>query len=156
MNRFYEKRISEDGGRTRFHVTVKSIAGSVEVEIDRSLFDELDELQREFWRIERRESRHTVHLERIPDCYLPHELHVKTPEQLLIDQVESTQIHQALQQIPEVQRRRFLHRHLVDLPIRTIASMENCSTRAIEYSLSLARQNLKDILQQDSDGSLSE
>lgn len=147
MSRFYKKRTSVDSEGIHYYVSVDGSSGNtVEIEVDEELIEELDDLQREFWRLERRESRHTVHMECIPDCYLPHDMFCVTPEDLLIKQLESIQLIQMLNEIPDTQRRRFLMRHLIGLSIKEIANIEGCSRRAIDYSLNLAKHNLRELL----------
>lgn len=64
-----------------------------------------------------------------------------------MEHIESKEILDALEQIPEVQRRRFLLRYLLDYHVRDIASIEGCSTRAVKYSIALAKKNLRQILE---------
>ena len=80
------------------------------------------------------------------DKDLPRSRLTKSPEQLLIEQLESDDIWQAFHKIPPIQQRRFLLRHLDSIPIKQIAQIEGCSERAIKYSLALARKNLKELL----------
>lgn len=63
MARFYDGYIVGSGQDLSYFVMVMNSSGCLEeVEVSRRVFDEIDELQREFWRIERREARHSVHL----------------------------------------------------------------------------------------------
>lgn len=147
MSRFYEREETTGCKEKSLTVRIKVPESSyISLEISIELSDALDDLQREHWRLERRESRHTVHLETIPDIYLPHEKHVKTPEQILIERTESEILAAALDQIPPIQKRRFLLRYLFEYPITDIAKIEGCSDRAIKYSISLAKKNLREIL----------
>ncbi|MEG0376217.1 MAG: sigma factor-like helix-turn-helix DNA-binding protein [Raoultibacter sp.] len=77
---------------------------------------------------------------------LPHSQYSKDPEQILIEQIEATEIKAALRGIPVIQQKRFLMHHLIGLSIKQIAKLEGCSDRAIKYSLALARSNLRNIL----------
>lgn len=147
MGRFYGKRIEENPNEMRYLVSITQIGGAeAEIEVSQTLFEEIDELQREFWRLERRESRHTLHMEMMRESELPHAEHTKDPEQILMEQIEATEIQQALRCLPVIQQRRFLLRHLIGLPLKQIAKLEDCSTRAVKYSLTLARNNLQEIL----------
>ena len=148
--RFYRMRSSQVGDGLRYIVTVKEPnQPPVEVEVGESVFRALADLQREFWRLNRMETRHSVHIENIPDEFIPREMHAKSPEQILVEQIEATEIRKALRKIPLVQQQRFLLRHLVGLSCRQIADMDGCSIRAVEQSLALARKNLRRILKDE-------
>lgn len=147
MGRFYDKRIDSDLPDAKYLISIIQAGGHcVEVEVPKHIYDELDDLQREYWRQEKRESRHTRHIEMMHEYDLPHESYSKDPEQLLIEQVESLEIQHALHCIPLVQQRRFLLRHLIGLSIKQIAWIEGCTERAVNYSLIRARNNLQEIL----------
>lgn len=146
MGRFYERRVIEDEGGTHYLVTIANAAGAAEVEVSRAVYDLIDDMQREHWRLERRESRHSWHIEDMRESDLPHEKHVATPEQLAVWRVDDEALGRALMGLPEVQRRRFLLHHLEGLPVKTVARLEGCSDRAVKYSLALARKNLREAL----------
>lgn len=147
MARFYGKRIEENPFDAKYLITITQTDGHrTEIEVSKPVFDELDDMQREYWRQEKSESRHTCHIEMMRDHELPHARLTKDPEQLLMDQIESLEIQQALHQIPLIQQQRFLMRNLVGLSIKQIAFLEGCSERAVSYSLIRARDNLQEIL----------
>lgn len=73
----------------------------------------------------------------------------KDPGRVLVERLESEALLRAFQQIPAVQRRRFLLRHLVGMPTARIAEIEGCSDRAVRRSIGLARENLREILSSD-------
>lgn len=146
MSRFYDTSTITCDCASTYRVSVSTPNGKAEVEVSESIHEEINSLQREFWRIERRESRHTYHIEQMADNDLPHSRLTKSPEQLLIEQLESDDIWQAFHKIPPIQQRRFLLRYLDNIPIKQIAQIEGCSERAIKYSLALARENLKELL----------
>ena len=61
MTRFYE-RGNVDEARGEYRIVVRTPDGKrVEIDLPRRVFEEIEELQREFWRTERREVR-TVRL----------------------------------------------------------------------------------------------
>lgn len=150
MGRFYEWRVIEGDG-DRCVVTIKTDPyGAREVEAPREVCNFLDDLQREHWRLERRESRHSWHLEDMGECDLPSEGRVETPEQALMRQVERAELREALERLPLVARRRFLLHCLEGLSVKALAQLEGCSDRAIKYSLALARKKLREHLSQAS------
>ena len=147
MSRFYGRRILRTENEDCYLVTVPTDAqGLQEVEVSREVYQLIDDLQREFWRLERRESRHQWHLEDMYDSDLPEEGLAQSPESLLMEQLDRTSIYRALLLLPEVQRRRFLMRHLAGCSVKQIAHAEQCSERAVRYTLELARKGLQDAL----------
>ena len=147
MGRFYDSRLTNNTTDNRNFVSVVQSNGRIEeIEVSQITYEALDDLQREYWRIERKEARHTLHLEMMAERDIPHEYHIGSPEQLLIEQVETIEIQSALQRIPTAQQKRFLLRHLVGLSLKQIAEIEGCSERAIKYSLTAAQKNLQEIL----------
>lgn len=146
MTRFYKKRTSGDGSTSVFLITVICNSKHIDIKVTEELFGELDNMQREHWRLERREARHTKHIEMMRDSDLPHSRHTKDPEQLLIEQIEATEIRSALRQISDIQQKRFLLHHLFGISIKRISEMDGCSERAVKYSLALARKKLRKIL----------
>ena len=147
--RFYECKTVSDGSSERFFLVVQMPeTEAVDVEIPAELKEEIDELQREYWRLEKREQRHTVHIEAIPECFIPQRT-AENPEDLLIQQHNAHAVCSALSQIPVKQQRRLVLRYVFDLPIKKIAKIEQCSERSVKYSLRLAKDNLKDLLGED-------
>lgn len=146
MGGFYEKRIEGGHPDPRYLVTIARNGGRAEVEVSKAVYEALDDMQREHWRLERRESRHSSHMEVVPERYLPRSAFGKSSEQILIEQFEAEEMKEALRSIPALQQRRFLMRYLIGLPIKQIASIEGCSDRAVKYSIAVARKNLRKLL----------
>ncbi len=150
MVRFYKQEVVVDSNEIVFRIAIETSDGREEkVEVTKDIYDEITELQREYWRQEKRESRHTWHLELISEYDLPQVQGGKGPEQLLIEAYDRAVIVEAVLQIPETQRRRFLLHYLNNLTLDEIAKCEGCSNRAISYSLTLARRNLRELLHSD-------
>ena len=63
MTRFYE-RGNVDEARGEYRIVVRTPDGKrVEIDLPRRVFEEIEELQRELWRTERREARHSLSLD---------------------------------------------------------------------------------------------
>lgn len=119
----------------------------VSVAVEREVKEALDDLQREWWRIERREARHTLSL----DAMLPLIMVDASAgsESLLLEKHAAKQLASAVSMLSPVQARRLLMHELSLLPIREIAEREGCSERAVKYSLNKARKKLREILGDD-------
>lgn len=68
---------------------------------------------------------------------------LKSLEETVFDSLQSEQLRQAIQQLPEIQRRRFVLYHEFGLTYEQIAEMEDCSFRAIKYSTDIAIKKIK-------------
>lgn len=143
MGRFYPTRTVVSNGVKRYRVLVRR-PGFEEKEIEVSLpvFEAINALQREYWRLERRESRHTLHVESVEV--------IPCREDALLGQDERSEaasaIMQGLASLPPIQRRRLVGHALAGLTIADLAESEGCSERAIKYSIAAARKNLKKII----------
>lgn len=145
--RFYFVRTESNGYKTRHYADFYlSESRLLSVEISETIKDALIDLQREYWRLEKREQRHSVHFDAIPEAFVHYGLMLKTPEEILIEKYEARALLNSLFRLPAKQQRRMLLRHIYDLPIRKIAEIEKCSERAIKYSLTLAKNNLRELL----------
>lgn len=70
--RFYKKIIKIENGQTKHYIGIDSPGSApVEIEISSELNTVLDEMQREHWKLEKREQRHCVHLDAIPEYRVP-------------------------------------------------------------------------------------
>lgn len=121
MARFYESRNIDDS-QAQYRIVVRTPDGKrTEINLPRQVFEGIEELQREFWRTERRETRHSLHLASMDEASLAPNNPEKDPELIFMEKLESEALFQAFQQIPAAQRRRFLMRHLLGMPTAKIA-----------------------------------
>lgn len=149
MTRFYQKRIEESPRRAKYFISVNKPGGQIEeVEISEETFLLLDDLQKEHWRLERTESRHTHHLEMIPEWCLPKTAQSQSPEQLMLEQLENKKLYVALKQLSATQLRRFLLRHYFGLSTKQIAAFDGCSARVVDRSIFRAKEILKKLLEE--------
>lgn len=144
---FYKTYSIQDLSGEQFFAIVELPTGEfATVEISKDLKEALDDLQREYWKYEKREQRHTVHIENIPEALLPREALHESPESAYLRKLQTARVIDAFLQIPEKQRRRMIMRYCLDYSVKKIARIECCSDRAIKYSIALAKKNLKNIL----------
>lgn len=148
--RVYGKIVEGEGAEARYYVTIKTGTGpGAKIPVELDVFELIDDLQREIWRMDKEDSRHCIYVGSLSEDFVPYEQSVRTPEQIVIEKYDRSRLGEALLQIPEKQRRRFLMRYEACLPIKKIAEIEECSDRSIKYSLALAKSNLRDILGDD-------
>lgn len=141
------KRETTDGEGSGKCAVVISVPGKkgIRVEISTKIMDVLDDLQREWWRLERRESRHVLHLELMSESMLPANL-TDTPERHIIRRYTAEVLREALSSLSSKQARRLLLHAVEGIPIKEIARREDCSERAIKYSIAQAKKKMRDLL----------
>jgi RNA polymerase sigma-70 factor (ECF subfamily) len=69
----------------------------------------------------------------------------KSVDEMVFDSLRDERLRQAVAELPETQRRRFVLHYEFGLTYPQISEMEGCSTRAIEYSVSIAKEKIKKI-----------
>lgn len=127
-------------------VTVTCSSGAkISVEVTEEIADALESMQRETWRIERREARHTLSLDAMGP-FVASTGPESEPGFALLSKCRTSELVAALAQLPAVQLRRLLMHAVAQLSIREIARREGCSERAVKYSLARARKRMKEIL----------
>lgn len=67
-------------------------------------------------------------------------------EESMLKKLRDEQLHNAIRQLPEKQRNRLFLHYFEGLTYMEIAKKENCSVRAVEYSVQGAIQRLRKIL----------
>jgi len=146
MSRIYQRRISSDGVINHYYITVPdSDGGQIEVEVCKEVFDTLEDLQRDVWRLEKADQRHVRHLEMMFETELPELLVDMSAEDILDEKFRAEEIKEKLRKLSAKQLRRFLLRDMLGYPIKHIATLEGCSEDSIKESLSLARKKLRRI-----------
>lgn len=119
----------------------------VRVEVTKEVMDALDELQREWWRIERREARHVLYLEIMPPSMALAD-RADGPEALMLRKQEINDLHRALEALSKTEARRLLLYAVEGISVKGVAQIEGCSERAVKYSLAHARRKLHKLLGQ--------
>lgn len=120
----------------------------VSVEVTDEVAGALTDMQREVWRIERREARHTLSLDAMGASVA-----VAGPESdpasVLLGRCRTGELVAALTQLPAVQLRRLLMHAIAQLSVKEIARCEGCSERAVKYSLAKARRRMRELLAEE-------
>lgn len=70
----------------------------------------------------------------------------KSIEEIVISKIERHELYIAISQLPDKQKDRIHKYFFENLTLREIARLENCSIRAIQYSMECALKNLKNFL----------
>lgn len=64
-------------------------------------------------------------------------------EEIVFRKLQTEKLHKAISELPEKQKKRLILHYFQELTYVEIAKREKCSTRAVEYSIHGAIQNLK-------------
>ena len=145
MARFYGCDSDNQGKRVVSVATGFSDSARISVEVTGEVADALRDMQREAWRIERREARHTLSLDAM-GTFVASAGPEPEPEFALLSKCRTSELVAALAQLPAVQLHRLLMHAVAQLSIREIARREACSERAVKYSLARARRRMRALL----------
>lgn len=74
----------------------------------------------------------------------------KSIEQIIIDKENKMKLYSAIQLLSIKQRRRVIQFYFYNMSKKEIAKKDNCSIRAVQYSLDIALKNLKKFLKKTS------
>ena len=68
-----------------------------------------------------------------------------TVEESALQSMEYAQLHRAISELPEIQKRRLILYYFQGLTYEQIAEMEGCTKRAVKFSVDIAVEKLKKI-----------
>ncbi len=145
MARFYERGPAGYAARNASVIVVGPGGSRVVVEVAEAVADALEDMQREAWRVERREARHTLSLDAM-GAFVAVAGPESEPASGLLGRCRTDELVAALAQLPAVQLRRLLMHAVAQLSVKEIARREGCSERAVKYSLARARKKMREIL----------
>ena len=80
------------------------------------------------------------------DKYNPYEICEKNGKDTVLKKLEEERLHNAIQKLSEIQRRRLIKYYFEEMTYEQIAQEEGCSFRRVAKSVKAAIENLKKIL----------
>lgn len=117
-------------------------------EIDESLFAQLNAFELDDLRYLNEIDRHYEQSEQTDaSLYDRAFIHLETVENIIVCNIQREKLHQAISQLPEIQKRRLLMYYFDDLTYEQIAKKEGCTKVAVKYSVDKALQTLKKLLE---------
>ena len=119
-----------------------------DVEISYEVFQELQSFIKQERNLKRWGERH-IEQSQLSEITL-HKRALRPPENvedIVLETLRKTEIKQAIESLPEPQRRRFFYCHEQGLTGAEIAKLEGCSQQAVAKSLQAARKNILKRLQ---------
>lgn len=114
------------------------------IEIDKALFDAFDRFELDDISFMHKVDKHYERLEQTEESLHKRAFHSPVSvEELVTRQIEEDDLHRAIAQLPEKQRRRLVLYYFGELTYEQIAEMEGCTKRAVKFSVDIALSSLK-------------
>ena len=136
------------GRKDRYFVSFTDGYGEFQrLEINEDIYSALADLNKNDRNLTRSDERNLEHSELTDETLIKRAF--KKPkgiEELIMEKEVKKIFWQAIGELPEVQRKRLLLYYDYGFSLKEIAKMENCSIRAIQYSLEIAKKRLENNL----------
>ena len=114
------------------------------IEIDEMLYQTFDRFELEDISHLNRVSRHIEHSELTEETLNDRAFYkAERIEDIVSESIEYEQLHRAVSELPEVQRRRLKLYFFGELTYEQIAKLEGCTKRAVKFSVDIAVEKLK-------------
>ena len=138
-----KEEIAEDG--TRYFISFKDGQGEHhELEVSEQLFFEFRQMERRNRNLQQWDERHREFNEVWDETLYRRALRMpKSLDERMIEEERNELLSKAVDQLPEIQRRRFLLYYEYDFNFYQIAGMEHCTASAVQKSVSVAREKVK-------------
>ncbi|MCL2757537.1 MAG: sigma-70 family RNA polymerase sigma factor [Coriobacteriia bacterium] len=141
----YTLRTEIVGGITRYLVSFRDGEGvHRETEVSRPVYQEFLRFVCVERNLRRWDERHAEQSELTDEAIYIRALRIpRSIEETVFDSQRDERLRMAIQQLPEIQRRRFVLYHEFGLTLAQIAAMEGCSFRAVKHSTDIATKKIK-------------
>jgi RNA polymerase sigma-70 factor (ECF subfamily) len=141
----YTLRVDETTGIPRYFVSFMDGWGvHRETEISRPVYKEFEDFVRIERNLTRWDERHTERFEQTEKMLSARMKNLpKSLEDTVFDGERNEHLRRAMQQLTEIQRRRFVLYHEFGLTYEQIAKMEGCSFVAVKYSVDKAKKAIR-------------
>ena len=134
------------GRKDRYFVSFTDGYGEFQrLEINEDVYSALADLNKNDRNLTRSDERNLEHSELTDETLIKRAF--KKPkgiEELILEKEMKKLFWQAVGELSDIQRKRLLLYYDYGLTLKEIAKMENCSIRAIKYSIDIAKKNLKE------------
>lgn len=130
-----------------YSISFKNNIKEYYIEISNELYDEFNKFELEDISYMNKYDRHIEHLP-LDEIQLHRKINKKEKnlEEIVIDNIEKEKLYKAINKLPEMQKKRIELFYFENLTQKEIALQDNCSIRAVQYSLEIALKNLKKFL----------
>ena len=118
-----------------------------EIEVSRPVYLEFSRFIKVERNLRRWDERHIEQADITEETLYTRALYLeKTVEDTAFDNLKNEQLRLAIQQLPEIQRRRFVLYHDFGLTYEQIADMEGCTKRAVKFSVDISVKKIREKL----------
>ena len=135
----------EDIANNKYYICFKNYNGEqITSEIPKEVFDIYMESKKVYYKNENEKKRHWERLKLTDETlYKRSYKHPKSIEDMLLEKEKKHNLHIAISNLPEIQRKRIRLKYFNEMKERELAEKEHISLRAIQYSLKIGIDNLK-------------
>lgn len=142
----YSLEIIEDGNKERYFVSFTSSDGDFQrVEINFDIYCALFELNKIDRNLTRSDERNLEHSQLTEETLIKRSFESpKGIEEIILEKEMKALFWKAIGELPDVQRKRLLLYYDYGFSLKEIAIIENCSIRAIQYSIEIAKKKLEE------------
>lgn len=146
----YNLEIVSEDGHTYYYVTFKDGQGIFHrIKISEALYLDFYELGKYEHKLTRRDERHIEYLELTDESlHARAKHHAKDLAAAFSETLQYEQIMQAIDELPSIQRRRFLLYHIEGLTYDAIGKAEGCSKASVKRSVELAKRKIREKLKE--------
>lgn len=115
------------------------------LEINKDIYSALFELNKRDRNLTRLDERNLEHSELTEETLVKRSFKKsKGIEEIILEKEMKTEFWKTIGELPDVQRKRLLLYYDYGFSLKEIAKMENCSIRAVKYSIDIAKKKLKE------------
>ncbi|MBP3461854.1 MAG: sigma-70 family RNA polymerase sigma factor [Bacilli bacterium] len=125
-------------------IFIDSTGKKQKIKIEKEVYQLFDKFELEDLKEMNEFDRHIEHLE-----YTDESLYIKAInknnnlEDIVISKMKKEQLKRAIEELPDIQKRRIKKYYLEEMTLKEISVIEKCSIRAIKYSIDIAIENIK-------------
>lgn len=130
---------------SKYFISFKDFLNNLhKLEISKEVFDEYINFKKISKKISNEFDRHIEHLY-LNENTLNHKVHYKekSVEKNIIKNFENNKLYQAINLLPKNQKERIILYYFKNKSKKEIAKIDNCSIRAVQYSIDIGIKNLK-------------
>ena len=142
----YSLEIIKDRNKERYFVSFTDSEGDFQrVEINFDIYCALFELNKIDRNLTRSDERNLEHSELTEETLIKRSFErPKSIEEIILEKEMKSTFWKAIVELPEVQRKRLLLYYDYGFSLKEIAKIENCSIRAVKYSVDIAKKKLEE------------
>ncbi len=144
----YTLRTEVSEGMTRYFISFMDGQAILrETEVSRPVYLEFLRFVKTERNLRRWDERHTEQSDLTDELLYDRALHKpKSVEAAAFNSLQNEKLRLAIQELPEIQRRRFVLHHEIGLTYEQIAEMEGCSKVSVFRSVSRAEDKIREVL----------